>query len=270
MTSTAGPSVSARPDNLALLFQECLTAIVRLRSNRQQLTDAESFRYHMREALKSAAQEAKNRAGYTGDDIRMATLAVAGFLDESVLNTRNPLFADWPRKPLQEELFGIHMAGEVFFQNLQQLLGRQDSADLADLLEVYYLCLLLGYTGRYSGSRGGELQSIMAATADKIRRIRGDSGPLSPAWAPQGEVVQVAKDRWLRTLLIAAVACFVLTLILFISFKLSLGSGANNLTVNVGQAPGLLRAPSPPIIPNGVGQPERPPQTEGLPHGISA
>ena len=69
----------------------------------------------------------------------MATLAVVGFLDESILNTRNPLFADWPRKPLQEELFGIHMAGEVFFQNVEQLLGRNDSADLADLLEVHYL-----------------------------------------------------------------------------------------------------------------------------------
>ncbi len=225
MTSTT----PARPDNLALLFQEVLTAIVRVRSNRQSFTDAESFRYHMREALKSAAQEARNRAGYSGEDIRMATLAVVGFLDESILNTGNPLFADWPRKPLQEELFGIHMAGEVFFQNLQQLLGRTDSVDLADLLEVHYLCLLLGYTGRYSGSRGGELQAIMASTADKIRRIRGAFGPLSPAWAPEGELVVVSKDRWVRALLIAAVACLALTLILFAVFKVSLGSGAGDV-----------------------------------------
>ncbi len=230
MASTNETAAAARPDNLALLFQEVLTAIVRLRSNRQQLTDSESFRYHMREALKSAAQEARNRAGYSGEDIRMATLAVVGFLDESILNTRNPLFADWPRKPLQEELFGIHMAGEVFFQNLEQLLGRNDSADLADLLEVHYLCLLLGYTGRYSGSRGGELQSVMAATAEKIRRIRGASGDLSPAWAPEGEVARVAKDRWVRILMIAAAACFLLVLILFISFKVSLGSGASDVS----------------------------------------
>jgi type VI secretion system protein ImpK len=230
MASTNETAVAARPDNLALLFQEVLTAIVRLRSNRQQLTDAESFRYHMREALKSAAQEARNRAGYSGEDIRMATLAVVGFLDESVLNTRNPLFADWPRKPLQEELFGIHMAGEVFFQNLEQLLGRTDSTDLADLLEVHYLCLLLGYTGRYSGSRGGELQAVMAATADKIRRIRGASGDLSPSWAPQGEVARVAKDRWVRTLMIAAVVSLLLTVILFVSFKVSLGSGASDVS----------------------------------------
>ncbi len=224
-TSTA----VARPDNLALLFQEVLTAIVRLRSNRQNLTDAESFRYYMREGLKSAAQEARNRAGYTSDDIRMATLAVCGFLDESVLNTRNPIFADWPRKPLQEELFGTHMAGEVFFQNLDQLLGRNDSADLADVLEVHYLCMLLGYMGRYSGSRSGELQNYMNACAEKIRRIRGGMGELSPAWLPQGETVRVAKDTWVKSLMISAIACFVLMLLLFVVFKFTLGSGASDV-----------------------------------------
>jgi type VI secretion system protein ImpK len=227
--SSAGASVPVRTDNLALLFQEVLTAIVRLRSNRQQLTDAESFRYYMREALKSAAQESRNRAGYSNDDIRMATLAVVGFLDESVLNARNPIFADWPRKPLQEELFGIHMAGEVFFQNLEQLMGRNDSSDLADLLEVYYLCLLLGYTGRYSGSHSGELQAITTATGDRIRRIRGAAGDLSPAWAPGVEAAPVSKDRWVRILLIAASACFVILLILFVSFKISLGSGVDGI-----------------------------------------
>ena len=143
--STAAGTPSTRTDNLALIFQEVLTAIVRLRSNRQELSDAESFRYYMREAIKSAIQEARNHGGYNADDIKMATLALTGFLDESVLNLRNPMFADWPRKPLQEELFGIHMAGEIFFRNLEQLMGRNDSADLADLLEVHYLCQLLVY-----------------------------------------------------------------------------------------------------------------------------
>ena len=129
----------------------------------------ESFRQQVREALKTAATDAIG-AGYSPQDTKLATFAVVGFLDESILNAQNPLFADWPRKPLQEELFGTHMAGEVFFQNLRSLLSREDSGDLADLLEVYYLCVLLGYRGRYS-TGGGELHSILSATADKIRRI---------------------------------------------------------------------------------------------------
>src|SRR5690349_1717416 len=105
-TAMAVPGGTARAENLSLVFQEVLTAIVRLRSKRQELSDAESFRFQIREALKSAIQQAKNQAGYSAEDIRMATLALVGFLDESVLNSGDPIFAAWPRKPLQEELFG--------------------------------------------------------------------------------------------------------------------------------------------------------------------
>src|SRR5215469_12857115 len=144
------PNVNVRrPDNLALIFQEVLTAIERLRGNRQGVTDAEAFRHHMREALKTAAN-AGLAAGYNSDDVRFATFAVVAFLDESVLNSQNPIFADWLRQPLQEELFGTHIAGEVFFQHLQQLLGRSDSQDLGDVLEVFYLCMLLGFRGKFS------------------------------------------------------------------------------------------------------------------------
>jgi len=227
MPQAAAPIThSSRPENLALIFQELFTAIERLRSNRQAVSDSDSFRHHIREAVKAAAQEARNRAGYSTEDIRMATLAVVGFLDETILNLQNPLFANWPRQPLQEELFGTHMAGEVFFQNLQELLGRNDSEDLGDVLEVHYLCLLLGYSGRYSLGNRGELQAIMGATAQKIRRIRGDFPGLSPAWKPPGEQLRVARDPWTRRLLIGAVACLVLAVVLFVVYKLALGSGA--------------------------------------------
>jgi type VI secretion system protein ImpK len=226
-TAEAVPN-PGRVENLALVFQEVLTAIVRLRAGRQELSDAESFRFQIREALKAAVQEARNRSSYSPDDIKMATLAMVGFLDESVLNTRNPMFADWPRKPLQEELFGIHMAGEVFFQNLDKLLARQDSADLADILEVHYLCLLLGFRGRYSIGGKAELNLVMNATADRIRRIRGVSpDPFIETAEP--EVVRVAEDPWVKRLIFAAAGCAVLVLVLFVLFKIVLSSGASSL-----------------------------------------
>jgi type VI secretion system protein ImpK len=228
MTASTVPS-GTRTDNLALLFQEVLTAIVRLRSNRQELSDAESFRYFMREAIKSAIQEARNRGGYNADDIKMATLALVGFLDESILNLRNPMFADWPRKPLQEELFGIHMAGEIFFKNLEQLMGRTDSLDLADLLEVHYLCLLLGFGGRYSIGGKGELQAITTATGERIKRIRGANYDPFMEVLQEAEVVKVTEDPWIKKFLIIALACFVLTVALFITFKITLGSSAGQV-----------------------------------------
>jgi len=230
------PSTAPRNENLALIFQEVLTAIVRLRSNRQELSDAESFRFYMREAIKSAIQEARNKGGYNADDIKMATLALTGFLDESVLNLRNPMFADWPRKPLQEELFGIHMAGEIFFRNLEQLMGRADSADLADLLEVHYLCLLLGYGGRYSIGGKGELQSLTTATGDRIKRIRGASYDPFLQVLNEPEVVKPTEDPWIKKLVIVAAACFVLVLALFVTFKIVLGSSAHEVSATAADA----------------------------------
>jgi type VI secretion system protein ImpK len=222
-------AVARRTENLALMLQEVLTAIVRLRSNRQAVSDANSFRIHMREALKLADQEARKR-GYNSDAIQLAVFAVVAFLDESILNSRNPLFADWPRKPLQEELFGTHMAGEVFFQNLQKLLGQTDSQELADLLEVYYLCVLLGFGGRYSMGNKGDLRSIMDAVGEKIRRIRGYSPDLSPAWMLPKEAARLTSgDPWVRRLGIAAIGCAALALLLFVIFKFSLGSGISDL-----------------------------------------
>jgi type VI secretion system protein ImpK len=226
---TVANAAAPRAENLALILQELFTAIVRLRANRQQVSDAGSFREHIREAVKTAAQDARNRAGYPTEYIKMSTLAVVGFLDETILTLQNQLFANWPRQPLQEELFGNQLAGEVFFQNLQELLGRSDSADLADVLEVHYLCLLLGFTGRYSMGNRGELQSFMSSTAEKIRRIRGEFAGLSPAWKPPVEQVKAARDPWTRRFLIGAVACFVLTILLFVVYKLALGSGASSL-----------------------------------------
>lgn len=127
------------------------------------------------------------------------------------------------------------MAGEIFFQNLQQLLGKPDSVDLADLLEVHYLCLLLGYRGRYSVGGTGELQATMQATADKIRRIRGPVGALSPSWELKAEQVAAPKDRATKTFMIIAAACLVLALVLFIGYKFSLSSGAGQIAASAGR-----------------------------------
>ena len=215
-----------RPYNLALIYQEALTAIERLRGNRQGVSDADAFRHHTRDAIKSAAGEAL-AAGYAADDVKLATFACVAFLDESVLNSQNPIFADWLRKPLQEELFGTHIAGEVFFQHLQQLLGRNDSPDLGDLLEVYYLCLVLGFLGRYSAGSRAELNQMMSATAQKLKRIRGPFAGLSPAWMLPPETLRTISDPWVKRLGIIAAVCAGLMIVLFIIYKLVLSSGVH-------------------------------------------
>src|SRR3712207_2923562 len=106
---------SPRRGQLALTLQEAFTAVVRLRSNRQVAANVEAFRAQMKQVLAAAEQEAR-RIGYAGDDVRYALFALIAFIDESVLNSSQPMFADWGRRPLQEEVFGGHTGGELFFQ----------------------------------------------------------------------------------------------------------------------------------------------------------
>ncbi len=218
--------------NLALEFQEVFTIVVRLRFNRQVVTsDANSFRAEMKKRLREAEQRARSR-GYSAEDVKQAVFAVVAFLDESVLSSRNPTFADWPRLPLQAELFGHQLAGEIFFQELQKALNRPDTNEVGDLLEVYGLCLWLGFKGRFAAGGAGDLRQIQIALQEKIRRIRGSSGALSPrGMIPADAVRLVQNDSWVRRLLIAAIVTTAVTVAFGIMFKLILLYDASAISV---------------------------------------
>ena len=80
----------------------------------------------------AGAQEAR-RLGYSDATSQMALYAIVGFLDESVLNSQDPAFQDWARRPLGEEMFGGHFAGEYFFRHVNDLLVQQDTQEGADV-----------------------------------------------------------------------------------------------------------------------------------------
>ena len=218
-------ALDTRGWNLALAFQEVFTAIVRLRHNRQNVTNSEAFRAQMKQALLRAEQEGRS-GGYKPEDVRQVLFAVVAFLDESVLSSKNPIFSDWPRLPLQTELFGRQIAGEIVFQDLQRTLGRPDSAEVCDLLEVYGLCLLLGFRGRYAAGGAGDLQSLISAIQEKIRRVRGPAGALSPKGLLPSDAIRVSSvDPLIRKLGIAAFSSVALAIVLFAVFKFLLNSG---------------------------------------------
>jgi type VI secretion system protein ImpK len=177
MDSTA--SAAARSDTLALLCQNILTSIVRIQSGKQPLADLETFRRRMKSAIQEFEREA-GAAGYGASEIREAAFAVVAFLDETILTSRDPRADEWRKWPLNNELFGQAIAGDVFFDKLTDLERGRDSTALADVLEVYTLCLLLGFEGRYAPPLRGEAYR----TADRLRRriesIRGLDYKLSP------------------------------------------------------------------------------------------
>ena len=201
--------VSSATGRLGLILQESITAVVRLRANRQPVSDAGAFRAQMMQLLARGEQDAR-AAGYGEQDARLAVFAVVAFLDESVLNAGQPALAEWARKPLQDELYGGHMGGEWFFQHVDQLLTRADDAHLADVLEVHQLCLLLGFKGRYGAGDPGALQAVTARMGERIARLRGPNGDLAPAWRPPDDA-RAERDPWLRRLTIAAIASVVIS-----------------------------------------------------------
>src|SRR5215468_272290 len=146
-------------ENLALLYQGLLTGIVRMQSGRQRISDGESFRRRTKATLQEVEQLAVG-AGYDSRDVKDTQYAVVAFLDSVVLHSKDPVRAEWERRTLQEELFGKSDAGIVFFEKLEHFRSRRDSEQLADIIEVYLLCLLLGFEGRYSGGLRGELDGI--------------------------------------------------------------------------------------------------------------
>ncbi len=225
---------------LARSLQEIFTVIVRIRTDRQSAQDSESFRAHVKRLLAMADEEAR-ASGYDRVMVKDAIYAVVAFLDEAVLNSSQPMFRDWPRRPLQEEVFGDHMAGENFFRTLDELLKRQDSRELADLLEVYQLCLVLGFRGRFGSGGDGEIYRFTTSIQERIQRIRGGSPPLAPSWPhPPGEEVPTGRDPWIPRLVIALVVAVILVGGAFLLYRLLLGGVADDLAALALAAPEQL------------------------------
>jgi type VI secretion system protein ImpK len=179
----------------------------------------------MRQSLQSSMQQAR-ALGYTGEMIQIGVFAAVAFLDESVLNLQDPAFADWARRPLQEELFGGHLAGETFFHNLRKCLGQQDSMQVADVLELHCLCLLMGYRGRYALGDSGELFAMLRQARERIQRIRGGAHLLNLASAPP-EIAPRPIDQWSRRLLITTCVLAGLAVLAFGGYEISLASGVS-------------------------------------------
>lgn len=222
----------ARRNTLAAIFQEPLTVVVRLRSDRLQVSDAAQFRRQMLDLLRGAMRRAQE-LGFSEPAGRLCTEAVVAFIDETVLNLRHPAFADWRGKPLQEELSGRSIAGEMFFENLKRLVAQEDNDELADVLEVFFLCLLLGYRGRYGVTAGGDLNSLCNDLHKRISRIRQSSMTISTGWAPPRENVAQPKSTGSFGFIALAITAVFAALLLFVGFGLSLRSSAAEIDSSI-------------------------------------
>ena len=175
-------STRSKRESLANLYQGFFTGIVRLQSRRQQIGDSDAFRARMKSALRDVRREA-TAIGHSPEDINDTEFAVVAFLDEVILTSDDPARHAWAKKTLNVEMFGEAVAGEVFFDRLESFRKRTDSPGLADLLEAYLLCLLLGFEGRYAGMKG-EIHAISSRLRSRIEAIRQPDPRLTPEAVP--------------------------------------------------------------------------------------
>ncbi|HEY8069274.1 MAG TPA: type IVB secretion system protein IcmH/DotU [Burkholderiales bacterium] len=110
-----------------------------------------------------------------------AVYALCALLDESAAAT--PWGGSWIDKGLLQELRGESGGGEGFFKLLDEL--ELDAEANADLLEFFYVCLALGFEGRYREAEGGrqaldQVRNSLYATISR-RRPRPVDG-LSAQW----------------------------------------------------------------------------------------
>lgn len=210
-----------------MLYQGALTAAVRIQAGRQQIGAPSALRRRMKDVIAEIDREALKR-NYTTAQTSETHFAFIAFLDEVILNSDDPMRDEWAKKPLQEEVFGVSTAGEQFFHKLEHLLSLPDSPELTDVFEVFLLCLLLGFQGRYIRGSRAELDVYTRKLEQRLERTRGQQGALSPQGLPKHEPHKPAapsrnlSGRWTWTIPITAAAlCFIL-----FAFDLTLRVGA--------------------------------------------
>jgi type VI secretion system protein ImpK len=126
--------------------------------------------------------------GMTDAVVLPARYVLCALLDESVLDTPWGSESVWGARGLLISFHNETWGGEKFFQALDRLLA-YPSGNL-NLLELLYLCLALGFEGRYRVRDGGrsELEQVREKLYLAIRNQRGEpEQELSPHWRGYGK-----------------------------------------------------------------------------------
>src|SRR5882672_2501469 len=187
--------------------------------------DADAMRQKIDEQFRALETRAR-QADVPQEDVQQAKYAIAAFIDEMILTSSWGLKDSWADKPLQLAYFNDFAAGEEFYNKIDALRGAKRN----NVLEVYYLCLALGFRGKYVDLQGMEKKKVLMDTM--LREIRGAvpavpaATGLSSSWQPPDALPGIVKNfpAWF-----VAAACGLFIILLFILLSTLLGSSAENL-----------------------------------------
>ncbi len=94
--------------------------------------------------LLAQSESCVKRGLFSQEDYDLARFMICAWVDEAILNSSWNQKSQWQREPLQRLYYHTLDAGEEAFERLNALGLHQ-----REVREVYYLCIALGFTGRY-------------------------------------------------------------------------------------------------------------------------
>jgi type VI secretion system protein ImpK len=185
------------------------------------------------ERLISKSESCIKIGDFSHEDYDLARFAVFAWIDEIILNSSWKERYRWLGEQLQRIYYHTSNADEIFFEKLNSLGLHQK-----DVRELYYLCLAMGFTGRYC-NRGDELLleqlkafNLVALTGTS-RTLRSlDTQKLFPeAYRVDGNKIGTQKSWRSASSFTGLCVCFpvVIFLILFILYRFILSDVGENL-----------------------------------------
>ena len=185
----------------------------------------------LQEQLISEIRNFENKSthqGVTQEQVKIASYFICSLMDETVLNTPWGNQSNWGHHSLLIQFHNEGWGGERFFQILDRL--KQHPAKNLDLLELAYLCLSLGFEGKYriAGSGMREIEQLRQELYLLIQRIKGDSErALSVNW--QG--LQNLRNSLIQhvPIWVIAVVAASLLLLVYLGFSYSINSASDRV-----------------------------------------
>ncbi|MBM3546278.1 MAG: cell envelope biogenesis protein OmpA [Alphaproteobacteria bacterium] len=170
--------------------------------------------------------------GIAPDRIRLARYLVCATVDDLVMSTEWGAQGQWAARGLVSTVEQETWGGERFFSMVEQALS--DPVGSVEVLELAYICLAIGFAGRYRvAPRGGaELSTLRDRIYRTIRRVRGEpERDLSPMW--RGLNVPYAPPRAPFPVWTASAACLVLLAGIYAFFSVDLNRRADRVATKL-------------------------------------
>jgi len=159
-----------------------LFALVRQLRNSPNHPDPQQLRRDIVDQVRSMEAQAR-RSGIPNQHIQAASYAICALIDETVMRTPWGATAGWGQQTVLSLIHGDTTGGERVFHLLNELTNQPGAT--IDALEVLYVCISLGFMGRFGAvDRGREqLDRIEQGLFQTIRAQRGEfERELSPQW----------------------------------------------------------------------------------------